>query len=340
MRCERVRRARPLLGTLVEISLSGNDANALHGAANAAFEEIASVHELMSFHSPDSDVSRLNNSAVGSAVQIDPRTWRVIQVANSISWASGGAFDIAVGGEMMARGDLPALPCPPADRDACYRDIELLADCRVRMRRPLAIDVGGIAKGYAVDCAVKVLQEMSVGSGCVNAGGDLRVFGDETMPVDIRDPLDPTVSGASVKVRDSALATSANYAASAGFASAGVVLDPRGDAQVVGGRSASVRAKTCMIADALAKCVLILEQGSGKLLQHYQADGFMLGRNGPLVVDTESSRIQPRVKTEFRGRTKLPGTLAPAADAVNSTSARKIASNVNLVDGDLVGTVQ
>jgi hypothetical protein len=83
-----------------------------------------------------------------------------------------------------------------------------------------------------------------------------------------------------------------------------------------------------------------LEQGSGKLLQHYQADGFMLGRNGSLVIDTESSRIQSPVKMQFRGRTKLPGTLAPAAGAVNSMSARTIASNADLVGVDLVGTVQ
>ena len=138
MRCERVRRARPLLGTLVEISLSGNDANALHDAANAAFDEIASVHDIMSFHSPGSDVSRLNNSAVGCAVQIDPRTWRVIQVANSISWARGGAFDIAVGGEMMARGELPVIVSQPENRDASYRDIELLADFHVRRVRCVA----------------------------------------------------------------------------------------------------------------------------------------------------------------------------------------------------------
>ena len=338
MRCERVRRARPLLGTLVEISLSGNDANALHDAASAAFEVIASVHEIMSFQSSDSDVSRLNNSAVGCAVQIDPRTWRVIQVANSISWASGGAFDIAVGGEMMARGELPVMASPPADRDASYRDIELLADSRVRMRRPLAIDVGGIAKGYAVDCAVKVLQEMSVGSGCVNAGGDLRVFGDESVPVDVRDPLDPTVSGACASVRDSALATSANYPAGAGFDSAGVVLDPRGDAPVVGGRSASVRAKSCMIADALAKCVLLLEQGSAKLLQHYHAEGFMLGRNGSVVIDTELYETQSRAKAQFTGKTKSAGAFPPAERAVNSKSMRTSASNTDLVDVDLVGT--
>lgn len=339
MRCERVRRARPLLGTLVEISLSGNDANALHDAANAAFDEIASVHDIMSFHSPGSDVSRLNNSAVGCAVQIDPRTWRVIQVANSISWASGGAFDIAVGGEMMARGELPVIVSQPENRDASYRDIELLADFHVRKRRQLAIDVGGIAKGYAVDRAIKVLQEMSVDSGCVNAGGDLRVFGDEAVPVDVRDPLNPTVSGARVSLRDSALATSANYAASAGFSSAGVVLDPRGDAPVVGGRSASVRAKTCMTADALTKCVLILEQASGKLLRHYQAEGFMLGRNGSRVIDTASAETQSRVETQFRGQTKSPGTLALAARAAYSKSARTSAGNKHLVDVDLVGTV-
>lgn len=340
MRCERVRRARPLLGTLVEISLAGNDANALHNAASAAFEVIASVHEIMSFQSPDSDVSRLNNSAAGSAVKIDPRTWRVIQVANAISWASKGAFDIAVGGEMMARGELPVMASPMADRDVSYRDIELLADSRVRMRRPLAIDVGGIAKGYAVDCAIKVLREMSVGAGCVNAGGDLRVFGDESVPVDVRDPLDPTVSGARVRVRDSAFATSANYPAGAGFDSAGVVLDPRGDAPVVGGRSASVRAKSCMIADALAKCVLLLEQGSAKLLQHYQADGFMLGRNGSVVIDAELSATRSPAKTRFGGKTKLQSTSVAAARAVNSMSSQTAANNVNLVDVDLAGRVQ
>jgi thiamine biosynthesis lipoprotein len=325
MHCERVRRARPLLGTLVEISLSGNDTNALHESANAAFEAIASVHEIMSFHLPDSDVSRVNNSAVGRAVQIDPRTWRVIELANEISLASGGVFDITVGGEMMARGNLPGKLRRQPDRDASYRDIELLADSHVRIRRPLVIDVGGIAKGYAVDCAVGVLREMAVSSGCVNAGGDLRAFGEETVPVEVRDPLKPHVAGARVSVRDGAFATSANYTTASSFSSSGVVLDPRDDAQVVGGRSASVRATSCVIADALAKCVLILGQGSGSLLRHYDADGFMLGQGGSVLIDTHSHEVRSR------------GANASVPDAVRPKPGLSKSIGMDSVDANFAG---
>jgi len=243
----------------------------------------------MSFHSTDSDVSRLNNGAYGKAVKVDSRTWHVLQQACAISQASDGVFDITVGGAMMARGELPVTLGRQVDRDASFRDIELLADSCVRIGRPLAIDVGGIAKGYAVDCAVAVLQEMGVVTGCVNAGGDLRAFGDETVPVDVRDPHDPAISGAQVMLRKRAFATSAHYPAESGFNSSGVVLDPRGDTLVGRCYSASVRAESCMIADALAKCVLVLEQDSGPILQRYEADGFVLGRDeGPVLINTRS----------------------------------------------------
>lgn len=289
MRCERVKRARPLLGTIVEISLSGSNASELHTCADAAFDSVARIHELMSFHSAGSDVSRFNNSLVGETVQIDSRTWHVIKHAIELSRASDGVFDITVGGEMMARGNLPVMMHRQVDRTASFRDIELLADRGARMLRPLAIDLGGIAKGYAVDCAVRVLREMGVTSGCVNAGGDLRVFGDEAMPVDVRDPVDPAMIAAQVMLRERAFATSGNYASTTRFNASGLVLDPRDDAQVRKGYSASVRATSCMTADALAKCVLVLGQRSGPLLRHYEADGFVLGEGEePMLIDTHS----------------------------------------------------
>ena len=93
-----------------------------------------------------------------------------------------------------------------------------------------------------------------------------------------------------------------------------------------------------MIADALAKCVLLLEQGSAKLLQHYHAEGFMLGRNGSVVIDTELYETQSRAKAQFTGKTKSAGAFPPAERAVNSKSMRTSASNTDLVDVDLVGT--
>ncbi len=321
MPCERVRRARPLLGTIVEISLTGSDASALHESANAAFDMIARIHELMSFHLAASDVSRLNNSEPGQNVRIDPHSWQVIRLANEISRASDGVFDIAVGGAMTARGDLPNMLCRTSDEGASYSDIELLAGSHVRLRRSLVIDVGGIAKGYAVDCAVSVLRERGVASGCVNAGGDLRVFGDETVQVDVRDPLHPGNTAARVELLNCAFASSANYASHEGFTAAGVVLDPRDVCGMVSGRSASVRASSCVIADALAKCVFILGQASAALLRQYDADGFVLGHEEPVVIDKHAADTQSH---ERKLRNATPGranSLASKSQDVASVDA-------------------
>ncbi len=346
-RCKRVRRARPLLGTLVEISLAGNDANKLHKSANAAFDAIASIHDIMSFHLAGSDISRLN-SAAGSVVKVDPRTWHVIKLANEISLSSDGVFDITVGGEMMARGDLPRMQSHLADRTgssrngfwrnassrtASWRDVDILDANRVRFRRPLAIDVGGIAKGYAVDCAVRVLQELGVDNGCVNAGGDLRVFGDESVPVEVRDPVNPQIMGARATLQECAFATSANYAADTGPGPAGVVLDPRDSAPVIGGHSASVRAKTCVIADALAKCVLVMGPESGKILHNHDAVGFMLGPDGPALID--GGEYQKRLR-DNNGRCESFVAKPEAVQATSLTSS----SNTDLADINVSGAVQ
>jgi thiamine biosynthesis lipoprotein len=285
MLCDRVRRARPLLGTLVEISLTGTGEEDLHGSADCAFAQIERIHQSMSAHSTHSDVFRINSAPAGSVVPVAESTWQVIELAMDISNASDGVFDITVGAAMRARGRLPALTQRVPDADATFRDIELLPDNSVRVHRALAIDLGGIAKGYAVDAAVDVLVRSGVSAGCVNAGGDLRAFGKEKITVQVRDPLQPSIARAQVRVQGCALATSANYASDNGFSAAGVVLDPRCGDPVVAGRSGSVRASRCAVADALAKCMLMLGDASAPLLTRYRADGFLLDGDAQLVFD-------------------------------------------------------
>lgn len=307
MSCGRVRRARPLLGTLVEISLVGQEQQQLHEAANAAFAEIRCIHELMSVQSAQSDLYKVNNAPVGSAVRVDVRTWQVLDLASDISRASDGVFDITVGAAMMARGDLPLMVSDIPDGRASYRDIELLPDHRVRRRRPLVIDLGGIAKGYAVDRAVEILREQGVPAGCVNAGGDLRAFGDETMTVQVRDPLEPGIARAEVELCDGALATSASYASSNGFNASGVVLDPRANNGVDAGRSASVRAADCAVADALAKCVLLLGEASAPLLRRFQAKGFVIEDGLASVIDTSKDAGLSPARASETGASRFDG---------------------------------
>ena len=91
-----VRRCRPLLGTFVEIQAFGTNAAELEGAIEAAFLAIAQVHRLMSFHDPESDVSRMNRDACYKRVRVHPWTWRVLKSAQEFSRETDGIFDITM----------------------------------------------------------------------------------------------------------------------------------------------------------------------------------------------------------------------------------------------------
>ncbi len=111
------RRAKPLVGTLVDISVNladGNeDAENAHvdRAINAAFAEISEIHRLMSFHDPHSDLGRINRAAINIPVELDARTAEVLRAAQRAAAESGGAFDCTVAHELVCAGLLPA-PMP------------------------------------------------------------------------------------------------------------------------------------------------------------------------------------------------------------------------------------
>lgn len=276
--CARVRRARPLLGTLVEIVVEGADDYALHRAADDAFGAVERVHRLMSFHAHDSDVTRLNRGAHRAPVQVDDATWNVLELAGRVAQATGGVFDVTIGGRMMAQHALPKMTSIAPDPAACFRDIELLPGRHVVFQRELAIDLGGIAKGYAVDCAVEVLAAHEGVAGWVNAGGDLRAFGGKDVPVQIRDPARPALVGATAVVNNAALATSARYARSRGLSVSGLILHPHAAPLSRRPRSASVRASSCALADALAKVVYLMKDNARFVLTGFGASGFLLGQ--------------------------------------------------------------
>ncbi|MBL6751748.1 MAG: FAD:protein FMN transferase [Nevskia sp.] len=251
-----VRRARPLLGTRVEIRARARRPEAaLHAAVDAAFAAVDDVHRLMSFHAPDSDVSRLNAEAHWHPLAVHPQTLAVLRAALELARASAGIFDPCVGARLQRWGLLPSAGA--IAEGGGWGDIELAGDGRVRFRRPLRIDLGGIAKGYAVDCAVAALRGAGVEAGMVDAGGDLRVFG-VPQRVFLRHPLQPAACATELLLQDEALATSSccfsRTQGKAGTVSA--LLDPRSGRPYTGQASVSVRAPQCMHADALTKLVL------------------------------------------------------------------------------------
>lgn len=271
-------RAQPWLGTRVAIRVDAcaPDADAQR-AIDAAFAEIARVHRLMSFHAADSDVSRLNRAAHRGAVPVDAHTVAVIRAALELSARSEGVFDIALGRDWVASGLLP----PPAGGDApdptaSSADIEIRDD-GIRFHRPLWIDLGGIAKGYAADCAVAALREHGALQACVDAGGDLATLGDGPHRIALDDGFERREAMAVIEIGEGAVATSCNRAGvlQHNALPTSAHWDARARRPIQRARAATVLATRAMHADALTKLVMALGHASAPLLRHYDASAYL-----------------------------------------------------------------
>jgi thiamine biosynthesis lipoprotein len=264
-----VARAQPRLGTLVEIALPAAEATEARFAA--AFVAVAHVHRRMSAHDEASDLGRIARTAHRRPVAVSRETYAVLTLAWDLFLATDGRFDVSIASRLARGGASPARF--PRGRAHCGRmnAMRLLPGLRVAATRPVALDLGGIAKGYAVDRAVTALREAGARAGRVNAGGDLRVFGDQRwMPVRVRDPQRPTVAVALFDVRDAAVATSADYFAGG----SGVLVDPRSRCSRPFASSITVVAPTCAMADALTKIVALSPARAPALLARHGAHAF------------------------------------------------------------------
>jgi FAD:protein FMN transferase len=178
--CDNIWRLRLLLGTFVEAAAAGASTSDMEATVEAAFATIDAVHRLMSFHDEGSDVSRLNRGAYETAIRVHPWTFEVLEIALDLHSRSNGMFDIRIAPALQKLGLLPYHGgdlAGDAPRISGHGGIELLAGQRVRFRdRATRIDLGGIAKGFAVDRAIHALRDHGMPSGLVNAGGDLAAF--------------------------------------------------------------------------------------------------------------------------------------------------------------------
>lgn len=272
-------RCKPLLGTLVQLKVQAGTPDQEWAAAEAAFEAIARIHTLMSFHERDSDVSRLNRDAHRKPVAVTPHTYEVLTRALEFSAWSGGLFDCTVGRRLVALDFLPAVGGGAAAEDGSFRDIELLPDSTVRFAKPLQIDLGGIAKGYAVDEAITTLKAHGVQAALVNAGGDLRGFGERDWPVCVRHPQAPAQTVALPSIRNAAIATTAEYFAwhERDGERINPIIDPRTQRSCTDAISVSVIAPRCIDADALTKIVWLSAEPPLDLLARLDARAVVLG---------------------------------------------------------------
>ena len=231
------RRARPLLGTLVDIQAASSQLNSsqLDAVVDKAFARVELIHRLMSYQDPESELTRLNHAKPHVLHEVDIHTYNVLYVALLFARLSDGAFN----------------PCVVESQSSysTWEDIELIEERCVRFKRRVRIDLSGIAKGYAVDLATRTLQQAAIEEILVNAGGDLRVCGTKVREVGLRHPRMPTARAEVLELESGALATSGAYFSAA-------LVNPHTQKPYLAEESVTVRAADCMTADALTKVVL------------------------------------------------------------------------------------
>jgi thiamine biosynthesis lipoprotein len=255
-----IRRMRPLLGTFVTISCVNQEAAGAERALETAYSNVAVVDARMHPTRTGSDLVRIGETSPGCGVRVHPWTWEVLALSKRLHDLSGGVFD----------------PC--LARAGRLADVELPEPAVVVTRSRVVIDLGGIAKGFAVDCAIDALLQGGCSSGEVNAGGDLRAFG-EPRSIWIR-----TCDGASpITLQDRACAVSDPSQQARPSEHRGYYRRAgRSDVGLTGGRAAVVLAPTAALADGLTKCVLLSTSADERVrlattLATLQAESLVLG---------------------------------------------------------------
>ena len=214
------------MGTTVEVFLYASDPAAAATLFDAAFEEIERVEEALSSYRPSSEISRINAGAGQATVVTDPEVFGLIRRALDYSRRTDGAFDITVGALVRAWGffrDEGRYPSPDelaaARSRTGWKHMALDPTTRgIRFTAPgIELDLGGIGKGFALDCAARVLQRHGVTAALLGAGQS-SYYAIATPPqargwrIVVPNPYDPDHQLSTVWLRDGALATSGTYA--------------------------------------------------------------------------------------------------------------------------------
>ena len=284
------------MGTLVTIEVVAQPENSDDAARRAqaierAFAWFHRVEECCTRFDPQSELMQLC-AQPGAPVPASPVLYEAVHFALAVAQESGGAFDPTVGQAMEARGfnrdyrtgqiiSSPAADVIPSPAAPSYRDVRLDPARRtITLLRPLTIDLGSVAKGFAVDLAARELLPFE--NFAVNAGGDLYLGGHnangDPWSIGIRHPRQDGELIDSIRVSNRAVCTSGDYERPAPAAIDGHhILDPSTGASPQAVASVTVVAPTAMLADALATAAFVVGPADGiRLFERLGVDGLII----------------------------------------------------------------
>jgi len=260
--------------------------------------EFQRIDDLMSSYKPDSMVSRVNQAGSSVKVPVGKEVFQIIRDAAAISAASGGAFDATIwpvsrlwgfeqGGMIpkpaMIEKILPVVGYQKIEFDESSYSVGFGVD-------GMGLDLGAIAKGWAVDRAMEILMARGVRNAIIDAGGDLRIVGarpgKDFWRIGVKHPRDPGALLMTFDLRDTAIVTSGDYERF--FVAGGVryhhILDPATGQPARDCQSVTVLAPTAAEADACATAAFVLgpSKGLAFLRARPGVRGVMVGAAGEL----------------------------------------------------------
>jgi thiamine biosynthesis lipoprotein len=267
--------ARPMMGTEVSVYLWSDDSVAGLVALESVFQEADRIDRLMSTYKDDSEISKINREAAGRPIASGEELYGLISRSLEISLLTEGAFDItyeSVGqhydfrerqrpDEATVKSELEKIDFRFVQLDDTARTVHF-------SREGVRINLGGIAKGYVVERAIRILRVKGIQNAIVTAGGDSRLLGDRRgrpWMVGIRDPRKDGEVAISVPLQDEAISTSGDYERF--FDEDGVryhhIIHPGSGTPASGVHSATVFGPDAVTTDALSTSVFVMGVDKG-----------------------------------------------------------------------------
>ncbi len=265
--------SKQIMGTHVEATVLHPDVQMARTALVHAFQEMERIEGVFSTHQSTSEVTRINQQAGGQPVPVSAEVFALLVRAKGYTERCAGIFDITIGPLARRWGFNGPAPETIPDSAEVTDLLRLIGpqhlklnpqDTTVQLAQAgMAVDLGGIAKGYAVDQAGAVLKQHGVIHFLLNAGGDLLASGTKAdgsaWRVGIRHPRDPKGMAATLALHGQAIATSGDYERFTLHAGERYhhILDPRTGYPARGHQSMTVLAPTAEEADVWATCLFI-----------------------------------------------------------------------------------
>lgn len=281
-------RTEVLMGTFVTIEVCDTRGARREDEAIArAFGWFHAVERCCTRFEEDSELMRLS-ARPGVAVRVSEILLEAVRFAVAVADDTGGAFDPTVGGRMAARGfdrehrSGRRVAAVASEPDASYRDVVVDPDRHtITLRRPLTLDLGGVAKGLAIDAAARELRPFR--DFAIDAGGDLFLGGHsargEPWAIGIRHPRADGEVVETLRVSNAAVCTSGDYERripSKGGEYESHLVDPRTGGSATAAASVTVIAPNAMLADALATAAFVLGPDEGlAMLERNGVDGLI-----------------------------------------------------------------